>query len=188
MIVLAFIDMKYMLLPDKIVAIAAVLGLIYCLIPQNVLLPHYNMRTDNANINFAPSLRLPEYCSGLGILSNAYLDRIIDALMGLAAGGGFFWIVALVTRGNMGGGDIKFMGALGLWFGLKGIAMVSFLAFIIGSVLSLIIIRVKKNENGNGNGMRTAVPFGPFIIISAFITILFYEPIMDMYLKMAGFN
>lgn len=181
MIILAFIDIHHMILPDKLVIIAAALGIIYLLIPENILAPERTAVINGITYRITSGIR-PDFGFGLGISSIPYADRIIDALIGAIAGGGIFWIIALVTRGNMGGGDIKLMAALGLWFGLKGTAMVFLLAFVIGSIISLIIIRV-KHANG-----KTMVPFGPFIILAAFITIFFYTPLLELYLKLSGFN
>jgi leader peptidase (prepilin peptidase)/N-methyltransferase len=181
MIVLAVIDIYHMLLPNRVVAVVAVLGLIYVLMPEKILAPEMKTVIDNMTFSIKADNNL-ECGFGLGILENAYLDRLLDALLGALAGGGVFWLIALVTRGSMGGGDIKLMAALGLWFGLKGIAMIALLAFVIGSVISLIIVKIKKG------GRKTAVPFGPFIILASFITIFFYSPLVNIYLRLAGFN
>ena len=65
----------------------------------------------------------------------------------------------------MGLGDVKLMGALGLYFGLSNIIIVSLLSFLVGAILSilLLITRVKKTDE--------YIPFGPFIVIGSLITI-----------------
>lgn len=65
----------------------------------------------------------------------------------------------------MGLGDVKLMGALGLYFGLANIIVVALLSFLIGAILSifLLITKIKKTDE--------YIPFGPFIAIGAFITI-----------------
>ena len=65
----------------------------------------------------------------------------------------------------MGLGDVKLMGALGLYFGFANIIIISVLSFLIGAVLSifLLITRIKKSDE--------YIPFGPFIVIGTFITI-----------------
>ncbi len=181
MIVLAGIDIHHMILPDKVVLVAAVLGLIYVLIPESVLSPERTAVIEGITYNISSDIT-PDFGFGLGIVSNKYADRILDALIGAAAGGAVFYLIALATRGNMGGGDRKLMTALGLWFGLKGTALVFFLAFIIGSVVSLIIVGAKKG------GRKTPVPFGPFIILGAFTTIFFYSQLIELYLNITGFN
>ena len=94
----------------------------------------------------------------------------INMLLGMLAGGGIFLAITLLGglvygKEAMGLGDVKLMGALGLYFGLANIVIVSLISFLIGAVLSilLIIYKIKK--------MDEYIPFGPFIVIGAFITI-----------------
>ena len=60
---------------------------------------------------------------------------------------------------------MKLMGALGLYFGLANIIIVSLLSFLIGAILSIILLitKIKKTDE--------YIPFGPFIVIGAFISI-----------------
>ena len=94
----------------------------------------------------------------------------INMLLGMLAGGGIFLAITLLGglvygKEAMGLGDVKLMGALGLYFGLANIVIVSLISFLIGAVLSilLIVFKIKK--------MDEYIPFGPFIVIGAFITI-----------------
>ena len=40
----------------------------------------------------------------------------------------------------MGLGDVKFMGALGLYFGLTNIILIALISFLVGAILSIIIL------------------------------------------------
>jgi len=93
-----------------------------------------------------------------------------DMLLGMFVGGGIFLLITLIGgaiagREAMGLGDVKLMGALGLYFGVVDIAIISVLSFLIGAVISIFIILTKKNKEDG------YIPFGPFIVISTFITI-----------------
>ena len=94
----------------------------------------------------------------------------INMLLGMLAGGGIFLAITLLGglvygKEAMGLGDVKLMGALGLYFGLANIIIVSLVSFLIGAILSvlLIVFKIKK--------MDEYIPFGPFIVIGALITI-----------------
>lgn len=94
----------------------------------------------------------------------------INMLLGLLAGGGIFLLITLLGglvygKEAMGLGDVKLMGALGLYFGLTNIIIVALLSFLIGAVLSILLILFKIKK------MDEYIPFGPFIVIGAFITI-----------------
>lgn len=65
----------------------------------------------------------------------------------------------------MGFGDVKLMGALGLYFGLSNIIVVTLLSFLIGAILSIILLATKIKK------MDEYIPFGPFIVLGTFISI-----------------
>ena len=64
------------------------------------------------------------------------------------------------------------MGALGLYFGLSNIIAVTLLSFLIGALLSIILLATKIKK------MDEYIPFGPFIIIATFIVMLVPHNIM----------
>lgn len=95
----------------------------------------------------------------------------IDMLLGMLAGGGIFLIITLVGgliygKEAMGLGDVKLMGALGLYFGLANIVVIAIMSFLIGAILGIILIasKIKKSDE--------YIPFGPFIVIAVFISII----------------
>lgn len=65
----------------------------------------------------------------------------------------------------MGFGDVKLMGALGLYFGLSNMIIITLVSFLIGAILSIILLlaKIKKSDE--------YIPFGPFIVIATFISI-----------------
>ncbi len=94
------------------------------------------------------------------------INLAIDMLIGMFTGAGIFLIITLLGeliagKEAMGFGDVKLMGALGLYFGFSGTIALTLIAFLIGAVLSviLLIIKVKKTSE--------YIPFGPFIVIAA---------------------
>jgi len=88
----------------------------------------------------------------------------------MIAGGGIFLIITLIGgiiagKEAMGLGDVKLMGAMGLFFGLNSILAVSVMAFLIGAVGSIIFMILKSKRASE------YIPFGPFIVIAGIITI-----------------
>lgn len=82
---------------------------------------------------------------------------------------------AIFKKESLGDGDIKLMGIVGLGLGLMNSAISLFIASITGLVFSLIISR--KNKEG-------IIPFGPFLLIGALITLYFSDiitPFIEMY-------
>lgn len=95
----------------------------------------------------------------------------INMLLGMLAGGGIFLLITLIGgaiygKEAMGLGDVKLMGALGLFFGLSNIVIISLVSFLVGAILSifLLVTKIKKTDE--------YIPFGPFIVIATIISIL----------------
>ena len=94
----------------------------------------------------------------------------IDMLLGMVVGVAIFLIITLIRalfygKESMGLGDIKFIAALGLYFGVSNIIVISILAFLIGTICSVIMIATKRKK------IDEYIPFGPFIVIATFICI-----------------
>lgn len=94
-----------------------------------------------------------------------------DAFIGVLFGGGVLWLVAYVYfvftgREGLGGGDIKLLAWLGALLGWKAIPFVILSSSILGSVVGLILSQ--KNEDG----LKTMIPFGPFLALGAVLYIL----------------
>lgn len=101
-------------------------------------------------------------------LSNVAIT--INMLLGMLAGGGIFLLITLVGgmfygKEAMGFGDVKLMGALGLLFGLSNIVIITLVSFLIGAILSIVLLVTKIKKSNE------YIPFGPFIVIATFISI-----------------
>lgn len=101
-----------------------------------------------------------------------------DALLGVLAIAGVFYVLYQLSKGEwIGGGDVKLGVALGLLAGgLLEAMLLLFTASVLGSLLSLVIFAVKRQVVRN---MR--VPFGPFLIIGAIVVVLSGADILDAY-------
>ena len=98
-----------------------------------------------------------------------------DSLLGAVIGFGVLYIVALLSRGGMGGGDIKLFFVLGIVLGtLKTLLTLAF-ASAIGLVIGIIVLRITKK------GRKTPVPFGPSIALAAIILYFYGEHIITWY-------
>ena len=94
----------------------------------------------------------------------------VDMLLGMLVGGGIFLAITLIGsliygKEALGFGDVKLMGALGLYFGMANILAISAMSFLIGAILGIILLvtKIKKSDE--------YIPFGPFIVIATFISI-----------------
>jgi leader peptidase (prepilin peptidase)/N-methyltransferase len=146
LIVIAFIDLEFQIIPDRITLAGIPIGLL----AGSFLLPDPFMRAD--------------------------LLGYKAALAGIISGGGFFYLVAVLSRGGMGGGDIKMMAMVGSLMGWKAVFLTTFLGSLVGSVVGVSLMVFK------GKGRKTKVPFGPFLALGALITLFFGQEILVWYL------
>ena len=98
-----------------------------------------------------------------------------SAFVGSAVGFFLLLLIAYISRGGMGGGDIKLFAVLGLALGWKGILLTLMLASLYGSVIGLIGLLFGKIKRGE------PFPFGPFIVLGTVTAYFFGQPIVEWY-------
>ncbi len=106
------------------------------------------------------------------VVSNTSLgiNVLINNLLGMLVGGGIFLLITVIGgliagKEAMGFGDVKLMGALGLFVGWPSIIIVAVISFLLAAVISIGILIAKKKTTNE------YIPFGPFIVASTFIVI-----------------
>jgi leader peptidase (prepilin peptidase)/N-methyltransferase len=127
---------------------------------------------------------LPSYPAAAALLALASWGAgDWQALLRAAEGGAALWVVylglSLVKQGAMGFGDVKLAGILGAylgWLGWGDLAVGAFAAFFVGGLVSVGLLLAKKA------GRRTAIPFGPWMLIGAAIGIAVGAPAWEAYL------
>jgi leader peptidase (prepilin peptidase) / N-methyltransferase len=100
-----------------------------------------------------------------------------DSLVGAVTGFLLLLIIALVSRGGMGGGDIKLYALLGFVLGFKLVLISFFLSTLFGAViggLALLFKIVKRKQ---------PIPFGPFIAAGTLTTYYWGTDIIDLYVQ-----
>ena len=117
----------------------------------------------------------------LALVPQPWLTRwivpgIANAAIGGAIGFGIFLLIALISRGGMGWGDVKLAGLIGLATGFPLIFLSVIMAAILGGIVAVVMVITKKK------GRRQTIPFGPFLAVAAMITLLWGSNIMNWYL------
>ena len=145
-LVITFIDLEFQIIPDVITLPGTLLGLV------------------------AGSLVLPD------VFYNASALGLKNSLTGAALGFGLFYLIAILSRGGMGGGDIKMMAMVGATTGWKGVLATTFVGSLSGAIVGLLLMGLK------GYGRKAKVPFGPFLALGWLVSIFFGERLLRLYL------
>ena len=121
------------------------------------------------------SITLPGIVLGLG--AGSYLVGPVNSVIGFLLGGGLFYLLAVLSKGGMGGGDIKFIAAAGALLGWQKILLVIVLGATLGSIIGLILMVAQKKDR------KSQIPFGPFLATGTLIAIFFGEDLISVYLN-----
>ena len=101
-----------------------------------------------------------------------------DSIVGAAIGFSLLLLIAIVSKGGMGGGDIKLFLLIGLVLGTVHTLLTLFLASVIGMIVGIIVLKIKRK------GRKTPVPFGPSIVVAAIIVYFYGDQIVNAYLDL----
>ncbi len=147
LLILSLIDLDVMRLPNRIVAALALAGLAGVLLAQ-----------------FTPIEALPLTFTGESPPGNP----LVSGLLGVIAGAGSSLAVAMIYERvrqtvGFGMGDVKLLGAMGLYFGPYVLTVLFFGSFI-GAVLGLAL------AHGGEQWRTKKIPFGPMLALGALVT------------------
>ncbi|MFZ3588333.1 prepilin peptidase [Bacillus sp. DJP31] len=132
-------DIKYMIIPDKVLAIFAVLLLV-------------------ERLSLSP------------------LTPWWDSFLGAAVGIILLMTIIVVSKGGMGGGDMKLFGVIGIVLGWKLVLVAFFLSTVIGTLVATIGLLIGKVKR------KQPFPFGPSIVCGSLLTYFYGEKIIGWYL------
>ena len=107
----------------------------------------------------------------------------VNAVLGVLVGGGILWALAwaspyLFGKEGMGGGDIKLLAMIGAFLGWKPALLTIMIGSVTGSVIGIGLIAfhfMKRDEY---------IPFGPFLVFGALISMFFAQPLVDWYQRL----
>ena len=122
---------------------------------------------------------------GLALLAGGSIaDGRTDALGRAILGGVFYFaglfVLALIARGGFGFGDVKLAFLLGMFATYRGwehLIVGVFLAFFIGGLVAIGLLATRRK------GRKDSVPFGPSLVMGAWIGIVYGLEISDWYLR-----
>jgi leader peptidase (prepilin peptidase)/N-methyltransferase len=119
----------------------------------------------------------------LGLLCNLFdmFTSLQASVIGAMLGYGILWSIfilfkLLTGKEGMGHGDFKLLAMLGAWMGWQSLPLIILLASLSGSIIGIIIIIFRGHER------TIPIPFGPYLAISGWISLIWGEEIIRFYL------
>ncbi|WP_374977778.1 A24 family peptidase [Microbacterium trichothecenolyticum] len=132
------------------------------------------------------SIVLPSYLvAGILFTVAAWLTgdwaALARAAIGMAVMYLFYFLLRAARPGGMGGGDVKLAGVVGIylgWLGWGALAVGAFAAFLYGGVFGIALMLLRRA------GRKTAIPFGPWMILGAWTGVFAGEAVGKWYVNL----
>lgn len=168
LLLLAFIiDVRHYIIPNSVNAGIFILGIIWTALGWKM----------NLFANAFQGSFLKQFSSILFPFDGVLLNHGFGLFIGTFF---FFLIFALSRGGAMGMGDIKLIAGLGLLFGWPDILMLILASFILGALVSVFLIAIKRKL------ISDKVPFGPFLVLAAAVVFFFGAGLIESYFAIIG--
>ena len=123
----------------------------------------------------------------LGIMFNlgdTYVSlqaSVIGAMAGYLTLWSVYWLFKLITgKDGMGYGDFKLLAALGAWLGWQAIPLIILLSSVVGAICGVALMLLKRR------GKDVPIPFGPYLAMAGWISLLWGDKLTAMYLGGTG--
>jgi leader peptidase (prepilin peptidase) / N-methyltransferase len=100
----------------------------------------------------------------------------VSSVVGILVGSGLFVAVILLSRGGMGGGDLKLGAMLGAFLGWQSLLVALFIAVMLGGLSAVVLLAARRVAR------KDAIPFGPFLAIGGAVALFWADPILGWYL------
>jgi leader peptidase (prepilin peptidase) / N-methyltransferase len=154
LIVISFIDLEFLIIPDILSIGGIVLGLVLSFV------------------------RTPPFFDQSLSIAFGSLPGFLQSLLGIVIGGGILYAIAklyeIVRKAEgMGGGDIKLLAMIGAFCGITGVVFALVAGSIIGSVVGIPVMLIK------GKDAKYAIPFGPFLSLGALLYTMVGDGLID---------
>jgi leader peptidase (prepilin peptidase)/N-methyltransferase len=108
-------------------------------------------------------------------LGSLFPHPLLSAAAGAASGFALLFLIALVARGGMGWGDVKFAAFMGAATGFPLVFVALFCGIIVGGIVAIVLLLSGKK------GRNQAIPFGPFLALGTMATLLWGPQMLSWY-------
>lgn len=99
-------------------------------------------------------------------LTAVYPSLFTDHALAAAGGVAAFLLLGILSRGALGGGDIKLMACLGLWLGTDALIFVAAAGSVFGGLSALVLLLLGKKKR------KSAFAYGPYFTLTTLTLLL----------------
>ncbi len=100
------------------------------------------------------------------LLSGFFSVSLLDRLYAAFIGGSIMLILAILTKGGIGGGDIKLIFVIGLWLGLDSLLLTLAAGFLSGGLSAALLLMCKMKK------LKDTIAYGPYFALWAIIALV----------------
>jgi len=112
-----------------------------------------------------------------GVVANVATHHLswVEVALGIALGGGVFFVIIVASRGGMGAGDMKLGAMLGAFLGWKIALFGLMVGVVVGGAWAVILMALGVR------GRKDAIPFGPFLALGGAAALFWGEGVVQWY-------
>tara|TARA_B110000240_G_scaffold143944_1_gene159300 strand:+ start:7546 stop:8439 length:894 start_codon:yes stop_codon:yes gene_type:complete len=109
-------------------------------------------------------------------------DAIIGSVFGYLSLWSVFWLFKLLTgKEGMGYGDFKLLALFGALLGWQSLLTIILLSSVVGAIIGIALLSIQ------GKDKATPIPFGPYLAIAGWITLLWGNHLESAYFNLIGY-
>jgi len=116
--------------------------------------------------------KIVEKASFFSLLGDTFAGIMVCLPIGL--------IYVVTSERAMGLGDVILAGIIGFFLGIGKGLLALYVSFLVGAIVGVILLLQRKK------GMKSAVPFGPFLIIGMLAAGVWGDTLIQIIKKMYG--
>ncbi len=119
-----------------------------------------------------------------GFVINYFFLRqsLAPLFIGAIVGGAFFLGQFMVSKGRwIGGGDVRLGVMMGLWLGFPTILTALFVAYILGALVAVPLLLLKKKT------AQSEIPFGTFLAVGTMVAMFWGSSMIEWYRGIIGY-
>jgi leader peptidase (prepilin peptidase)/N-methyltransferase len=164
----ALFALAWIMVDGRVVDFAIAAGLLAALVAVTAIDMRYQIIPD--------AITLPGVLAGLGASLVSQRVTWAESAGGMLLGGALFVAVIVLSRGGMGGGDLKLGAMLGAFLGWKAVLVALFVSVVLGGAAAVALLASGRLAR------KDAIPFGPFLAVGGALALFWGDALVAWYL------